>query len=416
MTSSALLPEKDRTQPADARDLRPARLGPRDVIKVGAVGLRTRPMRAFLSALGIAIGIAAMVAVVGISSSSRAELDRTLAALGTNLLTVAPGSTMTGEDAQLPMEAEAMVSRIGPVESVSAVGEIADAKIYRNSKIPPAETGGLVALAARTDLREAVAAELRSGTWLNAATSKYPAAVLGATAAERLGIGRIGPDTQILIDGRWFTVVGVLEKAPLAPELDTAALVGWPVAQTELGFDGHPTTVYTRSEESAVPAVRDVLGPTASPQAPNEAEVSRPSDALAAQQAAGEAFTGLLLGLGAVALLVGGVGVANTMVISVLERRAEIGLRRSLGATRGQVRTQFLAESLLLSALGGLGGAALGSGVTVGYAVYQGWPSVVPPWAVFGGVGATLAIGALAGLYPAVRASRLSPTEALATP
>ncbi|MFI6283770.1 ABC transporter permease [Streptomyces sp. NPDC051018] len=418
MTSPTLLPEPDVTQgrPADARDLRPARLGPRDVVKVGAVGLRTRPMRAFLSALGIAIGIAAMVAVVGISSSSRAELDRTLSALGTNLLTVAPGSTLTGEAAQLPLEAEAMVSRIGPVTSVSAVGEIAEAKVYRNDKIAKAETGGLVALAARTDLRETVAAELRTGSWLNDATSTYPAAVLGATAAERLGIGRIGPETQILIDGRWFTVVGILEEAPLAPELDSAVLVGWPVARTELGFDGHPTTIYTRSEESAIPAVRDVLGPTASPETPNEAEVSRPSDALAAQQAAGEAFTGLLLGLGAVALLVGGVGVANTMVISVLERRAEIGLRRSLGATRGQVRTQFLAESLLLSALGGLGGAVLGSAVTVGYAVYQGWPSVVPPWAVFGGVGATLAIGALAGLYPAVRASRLSPTEALATP
>ncbi|GAA2850257.1 ABC transporter permease [Streptosporangium fragile] len=396
--------------------MRPARMRPRDVVKVGAVGLRTRPLRAFLSALGIAIGIAAMVAVVGISSSSRADLDRTLASLGTNLLTVSPGTTMTGEQARLPVESEVMVGRIGPVESVSAVGRVGDAKVYRTDKIPATETNGIAAYAARVDLRSTIGAQVRSGTWLNAATGTYPATVLGATAAERLGIGHAGPGTQVLIGGEWFTVVGVLAPAPLAPELDNAALVGWPAAESELGFDGHPTTIYTRSEESQVEAVRAVLGATANPEAPNEVEVSRPSDALAAQQAAGEAFTGLLLGLGAVALLVGGVGVANTMVISVLERRAEIGLRRSLGATRGQIRIQFLAESLLLSALGGVGGTVLGTAVTSGYAVYQGWPAIVPPWAVLGGVTATLAIGALAGLYPAIRASRLAPTEALATP
>ncbi|TDD39224.1 ABC transporter permease [Actinomadura sp. KC06] len=388
---------------------------PGDVLKVGAVGLRTRPMRAFLSALGIAIGIAAMVAVVGVSSSSRADLDRALAALGTNLLTVSPGNTLTGEEAQLPLESEAMVGRIAPIQEVSSIGLLDDAKVYRTGKMPETETKGIAAYAARTDLREAIGAELRSGVWLNAATGSYPATVLGSAAAERLGIGHAGPDVQVLIGGRWFTVIGILDSAPLAPELDTAALIGWPAAQARLGFDGHPTTIYTRSQDASVEDVRDVLGATANPEAPNEVEVSRPSDALAARKAAGEAFTGLLLGLGAVALLVGGVGVANTMVISVLERRSEIGLRRSLGATRGQIRTQFLAESLLLSALGGIGGAVIGALVTSIYALYQGWPVVIPAWAVAGGVAATLVIGAMAGLYPAIRASRLSPTEALAT-
>lgn len=393
----------------------PARLSPRDVVKVGAVGLRTRPMRAFLSALGIAIGIAAMVAVVGISSSSRAELDATLESLGTNLLTVSPGTTFTGEAAALPMTSEAMVDRIGPVEALSAVGRVEEAKVYRSDKISPMETNGLAAYAARTDLRDTIGARVRSGTWLNQATSTYPATVLGATAATRLGIGRATEGTRILVGDEWFTVIGILDPAPLAPELDTAALIGWPAAQRTLGFDGHPTTIYTRSAHQQVESVREVLGATANPEAPNEVEVSRPSDALAARQAAGEAFTGLLLGLGAVALLVGGVGVANTMVISVLERRAEIGLRRSLGATKAQIRTQFLAESLILSALGGVGGALLGAGVTATYAAYQTWPVIVPLWALSGGMTATLAIGALAGLYPAIRASRLPPTEALAT-
>jgi putative ABC transport system permease protein len=397
-------------------DLRPARLWPGDVVRVGAVGLRTRPMRAFLSALGIAIGIAAMVAVVGISSSSRADLDDTLDALGTNLLTVSPGTTLAGDQAQLPVTSEAMVDRIGPVQSLSAIGRVDDASVYRTAKIPAAQTNGIAAYAARASLLTTIGGQVRSGRWLDDATSRYPTVVLGSTAAARLGITRAGPDAQVLVGGEWFTVLGVLEPSPLAPELDSAALVGWPAAASELGFDGHPTTIFTRSSESQVEAVRSVLGATANPESPNEVEVSRPSDALAAKQAAGEAFTGLLLGLGAVALLVGGVGVANIMVISVLERRAEIGLRRSLGATRGQIRTQFLAESLLLSALGGAGGAILGTAVTAAYAIYQGWTTVVPAWALTGGVAATLVIGGLAGLYPAIRASHLSPTEALATP
>jgi putative ABC transport system permease protein len=391
----------------------PARMRPRDILRVGGIGLRTRPLRAILSALGIAIGIAAMIGVVGISSSSRADLDRTLAALGTNLLTVSPGNTLFGESAQLPMESTAMIGRIGPVYQVAATGQISDAKVYRSDRIPVAQSGGIGTRAAQLELLETVGARVRSGTWLNEATARYPAVVLGAQAARRLGLGAAGPDIQILVGGRPFTVVGVLEPAPLAPELDSSALIGWPAAETYLGFDGHPTTVYSRSADSSVEAVRAVLGATANPEAPNEVEVSRPSDALAARQATDEAFTGLLLGLGAVALLVGGVGVANTMVISVLERRAEIGLRRSLGATRGQIRTQFLAESLLLSVLGGAGGVLLGILVTSGYALAQEWPAVVPAWASVGGLGATLLIGGVAGLYPAVRAARLSPTEAL---
>jgi putative ABC transport system permease protein len=399
-----------------ASTLVPARLGPRDVLRVGGAGLRTRPLRAFLSALGIAIGIAAMTAVVGISSSSRAELDRTLAELGTNLLTVAPGDTLTGGDATLPVESVAMISRIGPVDKVAATGTLSGTKVYRNDRIPEGETGGIAVRAANLSLPTTIGISTTAGTWFNAATEQYPAVVLGSSAAKRLGISVIEANTQVYLGGRWFTVIGILESSTLAPELDGSALIGWPAAKSQLGFDGHPTTVYTRTEDSAVEAVRSVLGATANPQSPSEVKVSRPSDALAARQASDKAFTGLLLGLGAVALLVGGVGVANTMVISVLERRAEIGLRRALGATRGQILLQFLAESLLLSALGGIGGAVIGVGVTTFYASTQAWPTVVPLWALGGGVGATLVIGVIAGLYPAVRASRLAPTEALAAP
>jgi putative ABC transport system permease protein len=373
-------------------------------------------MRVFLSALGIAIGIAAMLAVVGISSSSRAELDRQLAALGTNLLTAAPGNTLFGGDATLPAESVAMIERMPAVNQVAATGKVPDTHVYRNDKIPAAESGGISVQAAHLNLPAAVGATLASGAWLNPPTAHYPATVLGAAAARRLGIPTAGPDMQVYLGGTWFTVIGILNPVPLVPELDSATLIGWDAAQTYLHFDGHPTTVYTRTDDTAVQAVRALLAATANPQAPNEVQVSRPSDALAARQATNKAFTGLLLGLGAVALLVGGVGIANTMVISVLERRPEIGLRRSLGATRGQIRTQFLAESLLLSALGGAGGAVLGTTVTAIYATTQHWTPVVPAWALGGGIAATLIIGAVAGLYPAIRAAQLAPTEALTTP
>ena len=124
----------------------------------------------------------------------------------------------------------------------------------------------------------------------------------------------------------------------------------------------------------------------------------------------------VFLGLGAVALLVGGVGIANVMVISVLERRSEIGLRRALGATKGHVGVQFLAEALLLAVAGGLAGVVLGATVTAVYALGRGWSVVVPAPAMAGGLLAALAIGAVAGLYPALRAARLAPTEALRTP
>jgi putative ABC transport system permease protein len=394
----------------------PSRLLPADAARIGAAGLRARPLRAALSALGIAIGIAAMICVVGVASSSRESLDRQLAKLGTNLLRVSPGQTIFGGQSHLPAAAVPMIGRIPPVTSVTATAALPDIHVYRSDLIPADQTGDLSVLAARTDLPATVGAHLASGAWLNQATARYPAVVLGAMAAKRLGVPRASPAAQVWLGGQWFTVIGVLRPVPLAPELDYAALVGWPAATAHLRFKGHPTTIYTRTRDDAVTAVAAILAATANPQNPNEVAVSRPSDALAAKQATDTTLTALLLGLGAVALLVGGVGVANTMVISVLERRPEIGLRRSLGATRGHIRIQFLAESLLLSALGGLSGALLGIAVTAGYAAYQHWPAVVPLWATLGGVLATLVIGACAGIYPAWRAARMPPSDALTAP
>lgn len=388
----------------------PSRLLGRDVLRIGTTGLRTRPTRAILSALGIAIGIAAMIAVVGISSSSQARLNDELARLGTNLLTATAGTDLTGQQTTLPPDTLGKVGMVDGVEQASSTAAL-PVSVYRSQLSDPDATGGIAPMVAGQTLLDVVSGHVRTGTWLNPATSSFPAVVLGGVAAARLGV--VTPGTQIWLGGNYFTVVGILAPVALAPELDRAALVGEPVATRLFDFDGSPTTVYERSADEAVERVRSLLGPTVAPQSPSEVDVSRPSDALAAKNAANQAFTGLLVGLGSVALLVGGIGVANTMIISVLERRREIGLRRSLGATRRHIRTQFLAEALLLSALGGILGCGLGAAVTATMALTNGWPVTLPTESLAIAVAATLAIGALAGLYPAVRAARTPPTTAL---
>jgi putative ABC transport system permease protein len=390
----------------------PVRLRAGDLAVVGLGGLRGRPLRAVLSALGIAIGVAAMVGLVGISTVSKAGLMAEIQQLGTNLLTVAPGTSLLGTGSSLPTGAEGMVSRIPGVTRVSAIGLVSDATVRRTDKIDSSTTGGIAVQATRTNLLDALGATVRSGAFLNAATSRYPAVVLGSVAAGRLGIDHAG--AHVYIAGRWFLVTGILNSTKLAPEIDRSALIGWSYA-THLGFDGHATTLYERSTDETVQSVHDVLGYTVNPEHPEEVQISRPSDALTAQAAANRAFNALFFGLGSVALLAGGVGIANIMVISVLERRQEIGLRRSLGATRGQIRLQFLTESVTLSALGGAAGVLIGLAICLGYAGYRGWPLALPGQAIAGGALAAVAIGALAGLYPARRAARLTPTEALAT-
>ncbi len=390
-----------------------SRLRAGDLFALGFHGLRARPMRAILSSLGIAIGIAAMIAVIGISTSSQALIKDKLSALGTNLLTVTAGTDLLGQDAPLPADSLAVIRRIDGVQHASSTATLKDLTVFRNAEIEKTRTGGLSVAAADLELLTASGATLLTGNWLNEATAQYPTTVLGRTSAERLGVQTIG--SQVWLGGRAFTVVGILDSSLLAPELDSMALIGEPIATSLFGHTGNPTTIYERSDDDRVAAVRKLLPPTISPASPSEVKVSRPSDALAAQNTVDQAFTGLLVGVGSIALLVGGIGVANTMVISVLERRREIGLRRSLGATRRHIRLQFLFEAMLLAAYGGLAGTALGWLITAGTARSNGWVVAIPPEVLLAGVAVTIAVGAIAGVLPAVRAAKTSPTAALSS-
>jgi putative ABC transport system permease protein len=393
-------------------DVHPSVLRLGDVLRTAASGPKARKMRTALSAVGIAIGIAAMVGVLGLSDSSRSDLLSKIDALGTNLLTVSAGSGFGAGDAKLPEGAQGKVVRLASVEQTAAMYTVS-AKVRRNEFVPEGQTNALSVKGADPSLLSTLRGTMREGRFLDDSSTAYPQAVVGAVAADRLGISSLNETSFVQIGNQKVEVIGILNTFMLAADLDRTVLIGHKAAVDYFDGPDEASTIYVRSVPAQLDGTRKVLPNTINPKNPEEVTISRPSDVLSAQAAAKSAFTQLFLGLGGVALLVGGVGIANVMVIAVIERRGEIGLRRALGATTSHIRRQFVTESILLSGLGGLAGVLLGVAVTFGYAKSQHWRVIIPPYAAVGGFFAAIAIGVIAGLYPAMRAARLSPTEAL---
>lgn len=382
-------------------------------MREGASALRASRLRVALSALGVAIGVASTVAVLGISASSKSDLIATLDRLGTNLLTVSPGQTVFGEPVALPPTAAATIGRTPGVESVAAVEALDKVTVRRSDYVPEGQTGAIRVAAADPQTLRTLRGALASGTFLNRANGRLPVVILGAVAAERLGIDSIG--VRVWLGDHWYAVDGILQPVVIDPTIDRSALIGFANAREQFRANRSATTVYIRARTDRVFEVSGLLGRAANPEHPEAVSVTRPTDALEARAAVLSTFTALFLGLGAVALLVGGIGIANLMVIAVIERRSEIGLRRALGATKSHISAHFLLESLLLAVVGGVLGELLGAAITSAYAWARGWFVIVPPEALGGGLVAAALIGAIAGIYPALRAARLSPTEALRT-
>ncbi len=397
-----------RAQPIDRPRLPPAQL-----LGTALLGLRTRRLRAALSALGIAIGIGAMVAVVGVSSSAQANLLAEIDALGTNLLTVTPGQSFTGQNEVLPATSTAQIAHQPHVLRAVAIYQLSSENEYRSPHVPATQTGGIGLDATGENLPRVLGTSIATGHFLNRVSARYPEAVLGAQAAQVLQITHLSGHILIDVGNTWFQVIGILRPAVLDSTLDPTVFISLPVAERLFQQLPNPSEIYVRTAENDVIPVSNLLPAAADPADPSGIDITRPSDVLEARAAAKGQFTTLLVGLGAVALLVGAIGIANIMVISVLERRGEIGLRRALGATRRHITTQFLTESALLAALGGIAGLAFGALATWIYAHTKTQPFVIPTWALIAAPAAGLTIGALAGLYPAIKAARLSPTEAL---
>ncbi|MDR1187919.1 MAG: ABC transporter permease [Bifidobacteriaceae bacterium] len=403
---------RGRNRPGGPK-LKRRRMSVRDVFATALLGPRTRLVRTGLSALGIAIGIAALVALQGIPATVRAEMKAEMDRQGANLLVVYPGGAdpwdMSAEKTPLPETAPEMIARISPVQHVLARRDLVDVGVYRNNFIPAGQSGSISAAMADGDLLGALNVELADGAWFDAASRALPTVVLGDGAARRLGVT---PGERIWIDRHWWAVIGVLNRLDLAPEMDSTAFLA-----PEYAGAMYPETpiasIYVASEPGQSAAVRRVIPETTNPADPEGVDVTSLSEYYEAGEMLDTMLIYLSLGLGGLSLLIGGIGIANTMVVAVMERRGEVGLRRAMGARSGQIALQFVLEAGVIGLIGGIFGVGIGAYATYIYAALSSSVFAVPWWIVGAGPVLSIVIGAIAGLYPSLKAARLSPTVAL---
>ena len=389
----------------------------RELVRVAAAGLMARKVRTLLIMLGPILGVAAIVAAIGINESSKGYLKAKLQELGTDLIVANAQDAIGGfgQNPRIPAEAVGRVSRLPDVTSVTGTLQIANIvtlpfeaayDYYRAFPVPVIATG--------LNLPQTMEVPLVSGRFLNDfdVASEARVAVIGRDLADEYGY-LPGEARTISLNGIHYGVVGVLDWVLLEPSMDSAVFITFPTAERDWDTGGQdPTRLYIRAPTNTqwvaeeVPTVVSLGGP-------DGARTSIPTDLLDAQSQVDESLNNLTKMMGGLALIVGGVGIANVMSISVIQRSSEIGIRRALGHSRSTIAVQFLFEALTVGVLGGILGAAVGAGVVWLTSEARGYVMVlsVPGLAVWALVSVGVAV--VAGLYPSTKAARLEPLETL---
>jgi putative ABC transport system permease protein len=387
----------------------------RDLLGVAWRGLTARKVRTFLIMLGPIVGVAAMVGAVGLTESAKGDLKQKLSKLGTNLIIAQAGGTFGSQNPTFPDDAVHRVSAVSTVTSAAATTNLS------NVTAIPTEGGAdyyqafpVPVRAADIDLPSVLSVPLIDGRWLTKAdtTLHTPAAVLGAGLAKQYGYLR-GENRTIKLNDTDFGVVGVLGPVALDPDLDNAVFITQWAAKHYFATDGNPNQLYVRSKTGDTQETADAIPTAINLGGPDEVSTKVPSDVLQAASQADKTLQQTALFAGLLALAVGGLGIANVMSISVIQRSSEIGIRRAVGHSRSKIAAQFLLESLFVGVFGGLLGAALGVGIVYLVSQFAGWVVVInyhkiPIWMAL-----ALAVSVAAGLYPSIKAARLEPLETL---
>ncbi len=391
-----------------------------DLLGTATAGLWARPSRTLLILLGPIIGVGAIVSAIGLTESAKGDIRATLDDLGTNLVTVQASSGFQGQQGlpRLPEEAAERLKRIPLLESSAVVTELPGHQVLPHQAAEEAFEVLPVSLrVADEDLPGVLEVDMAWGRWLNGwdDRSGHRTVILGADTAEQFAV-LPGETRTILIDGRKYGVAGVLDEVVLVPAYNLSVFISQTAAEDDFGDDGGPTEAVLRVAEGTTlrESDADFLNTAITYGGPGGIDPPTvPTDELEATAAVDETLRSVVLLMGGLALLVGGLGIANVMSISVLQRSAEIGIRRAVGHTRARIAAQFLSEAAAVGVLGGLLGSAVGAAVVAIGADFQDWTIVLPLAVLAGAAGLSVLVALVAGLIPALKAARLEPLETL---